>query len=492
MPAKHRDKILFFLNGVRTEIGADLAGTMLADYLRDVRRLTGTKIVCAEGDCGACTVLRFFPGAGPRKLGRSEAFTPVNSCITPLFQLDGSSLVTVDALADGEKLHPAQEAMKACHGSQCGFCTPGFVMALAGLVEKKRARDDGEITERDARNSFTGNLCRCTGYQQILDAARSVKPASCTGVGERFYSEAQEMELRKALAAPLFLESASFEAFAPLNLRAGAAWLAKRKDARVLASATDLGVVHNKGKIHLARLLSLHLIPELYELKTPARGAVLVGARVTLSELRRALKERSPETARFLDLFASPQIKNIATLVGNVANASPIADTPPFLLACDAVVHVEGPRGKRKVPLAEFYLDYRKTALKKGELVRALEFTPPVAGERFAIYKVSERKDLDISCVNAGLRLRQDAKGLITEARVAFGGVAATPVRLKRTEKTLVGEAPSAALLTRATSVLQEEIQPISDVRGSSAFRRVLAGNLLKRFFREHLEVASS
>jgi len=483
-----RQQVLFYLNGQRVEVGADHAGTMLADFLRDVRRLTGTKIVCAEGDCGACTVLRFFPGVGPRKRGRTNGYVSVNSCITPLLQLDGSSLVTVDALAS-DKLHPVQEAMKSCHGSQCGFCTPGFVMALSGLVEKKLARGDAKINEREARNALTGNLCRCTGYQQILDAACAVPVAQCESVSERFLSAAQEKELRRALGASLFLEGDGFAAFAPTTLKAAAAWLAKRKSARVLASSTDLGVVHNKGKIRLDELLSLHLVPELYQLKAPAKGPVVVGARVSIAELRRALKTRAPEVARFLDLFASPQIKNVATLVGNVANASPIADTPPFLLACDAVVHLVGPKGKRSVPLADFYLGYRKTALRAGELVRALEFTPPAVGERFGLYKASERRDLDISSVNAGLRLRQGRDGRIDLARIAFGGVAATPVRLRRTERALEGEAPSAALLRKARALLQEEISPISDVRGSGAFRRVLAGNLLQRFFREQLEV---
>jgi xanthine dehydrogenase small subunit len=496
--ASMRQNLLLYINGKRHEVGGERAGWMLADYLRYERQLTGTKIVCAEGDCGACTVLRYFPGlpAGTKTIGRSSGYMPVNSCITTMAQLDGSSLVTVDALATPEKLNPVQAAMKDCHGSQCGFCTPGFVMALAGLVEKKlEAGEGGKLDEKEARNALTGNLCRCTGYQPILDAAKAIDVKDCKSVKERFLDRAQEKELKLALSKSVHVIGEDFEFIAPRSLKEAARFLSGKKDFRLLGSATDLGVVHNKGKIRLARILSLHLVPELYELSQKKSAAknqiqVRVGARVTLSQLRLALKDSAPEFARFLDLFASPQIKNIATLVGNVANASPIADTPPFLLICDAEVEIFGPKGKRSVPLKDFYLGYRKTALRKGELIASILFTIPDASESWALYKISERKDLDISCVNAGLRLRwEKAKGdKILDARLAFGGVAATPMRLLRTEALLRGQVPSPELWAKALAMLQEEITPIQDVRGSSAFRRVLAGNLLKKFFREYGE----
>ncbi|MGZ3672102.1 MAG: xanthine dehydrogenase small subunit [Bdellovibrionota bacterium] len=490
MALKPRKTVLLYINGVRHEIGAERAGWMLADYLRYEKGLTGTKIVCAEGDCGACTVLRFFPGVGKKSAGRSRDFLSVNSCITTMAQLDGSSLVTIDALAKGDELSPVQEAMKSCHGSQCGFCTPGFVMALSALVEKKiNAGEAGKLDRKEAQNALTGNLCRCTGYQQIVDAAASVEVRTCESVGKRFYNSAQEKELKAALEKPVLLEGGEFSFFAPVGLGDACRFLSRAPTTRPLASATDLGVVHNKGIRRIEKALSLHLVPELYALQISKKGVVSAGARVTLAELRRELKEKCPEVARFLNLFASPQIKNIATLVGNVANASPIADTPPFLLACNAVVKIAGPRGKRSVPLKDFYLGYRKTDLRKGELIAAIEFTLPAADELFALYKISERKDLDISCVNAGLALSLDAKGTIRGARLAFGGMAATPVRLTRTEKLLEGKAPSLELLGVAQASLQEELTPLSDVRGSSAFRRVLAANLLKRFFREKLEI---
>lgn len=483
-----RESVLFYINGERHELGPAHAGLMLADYLRYRRGLTGTKIVCAEGDCGACSVLRFFPGVGPGKAGRSPRFLPVNSCITTCAQLDGSSLVTVEGLGRPGELHPVQAAMKDCHGSQCGFCTPGFVVALAGLVEKKLARKESGITSCEAKNATTGNLCRCTGYQPILEAAQAVRPAACESVSRRYYSAAQDRELRAALAKPLRLEGEGFALFAPRTLKEAAAYLARNKQARLLASATDLGVVANKGKLTLDHVVSLHLVPELYALEVK-KDVARVGARVSLAELRRRLAKAAPELARFLDLFASPQIKNIATLAGNVANASPIADTPPFLLLADAVVEVFGTKGKREVAARDFWVAYRKTALRPGELITAIRIPLPAASDRWALYKVSERKDLDISSVNAGLRVRLAKDGAISLARVAYGGIAATPLRLRKTEAVLEGGKPGPELLARALLSVQEEIAPLSDVRGSSAFRRVLAENLLRRFFREKLGV---
>jgi len=495
-----RKSVLFYINGERVEVGADFAGWMLADFLRCRRQLTGTKIVCAEGDCGACSVLRYFPGVGKSAAGRSYGYLPFNSCITPVSLLDGSSLVTIEGLGTPENLHPVQNAMKYCHGSQCGFCTPGFVVALTGLVEKKISRKENEaglrLTEREAKNATTGNLCRCTGYQPILDAALSVEPSKCESVRKAHWNAAQEKELKAALRQGVKLEGEKqggterFELFAPLTLKEAAAYLAKHKDSRLLGAATDLGVVHNKGKLILDRILSLHLVPELYELKQK-KLEVRVGARVTLTELRDALKVKCPELARLLDLFASPQIKNIATLVGNVANASPIADTPPFLLVCDGVAELFGPGGKREVKLQDFYLGYRKTALKRGELITAIRFTIPAANDSWAVYKVSERKDLDISSVNLGARVewKKEKGGEIRSARFACGGVAATPLRLKKTEALLAGKAPSTELFLLASKVLQSEITPIGDVRGSAAFRRLLAENLLRKFFREQLGV---
>jgi xanthine dehydrogenase small subunit len=403
---------------------------MLADYLRMARGLTGTKIVCPEGDCGACSVLKKAPG--------EKTYTSFNSCIMPVALLDGSRVITVDALEEEEGLSPAQQAMVEKHGSQCGFCTPGFVVALTGLVEKRLARKDTEaIREKEAKNALTGNLCRCTGYQPILDAACAIPLAKCQPLSRRFDTPGQERELKRVRSQPVAIEAEELRFYAPRSLR-DAADILNRRSARIAGAGSDLGVFHNKRKLRLDSWVSLHLVPKLDEVRV-ARSKVSVGARASLTTLRQALEKTEPEFAHFLDLFASPQIKNVATLAGNVANASPIGDTPPFLLAMDAEVLVQSARAKRKVPIHKFFVDYRKTALKKGELIAAIEWKPRGAGDFLRLYKVSQRKDLDISAVSAVFRVSWDAKGRVKDARVALGGVAATPLRIFKVEAVLRG-----------------------------------------------------
>ena len=457
---------------------------MLADYLRRTRNLTGTKIVCAEGDCGACSVLRYFPKAGPK-------FLPINSCITTVAQMDGSSLVTVDALArqsGGEVLTPVQKAMIDCHGSQCGFCTPGFIVAITGLVETKLARKNrGPISTNEAKNALTGNLCRCTGYQPILDATTNLDLTQCESIKSRFVSPAQEKDLKKIFSEPLKIESTRFLFYAPKTLNKAAKFLSKNPEARILGAGTDLGVQQNKGKTLITQALSLHLISELYEIKMLPKNRISVGARVTLTELREFLKSKIPEFARFLDLFASPQIKNVATLVGNLGNASPIGDTLPFLMVSDAAITIQGPSRARMIEVSNFFQGYRKTALKSGEIITSVHFDIPTESDHLSLFKVSERKDLDISAVSAAYRIRGAGRDfrVIRSVQLAMGGVSSTPIRFPKTEKLFINVTVTPELLTRAEIVLQSEINPLSDLRGTGAFRRVLAGNLLKRAFRD-------
>lgn len=480
---KTRNYILFYLNGEKHQISGDQAGLMLSDYLRYHKNLTGTKIVCAEGDCGACSVLRFFPYHSGKK---KNIFLPINSCVTTVAQMDGSHLVTVDALAQREHT-PVQKAMMNCHGSQCGFCTPGFVIALTGLVEKKLCQKQTEITSADAKNATTGNLCRCTGYQPIIDAAKNISVDESESVTKRFYSPASQKEIAQALQIPVSIESENFIFFAPTKIKDALAHLGKNKSARIVGASTDLGVVHNKRKLRLTQALSLHLIPELYEIEKDRKTRLSVGARVTLSDLRLFVKDLIPEFARFLDLFASPQIKNVATLVGNVANASPIADTPPFLLTMNTEVEIHGPKGKRLVKLESFFLDYRKINLKSNELIVALHFDIPPKDECLALYKISQRKDLDISAVNFAVRVAwtDKEKTKIKDIKLAFGGVAATTLRLYKTEKSLTNEKLNQENLAKAVELLHAEITPLSDLRATSAFRHVVAENLFRKFFRE-------
>ncbi len=481
--ARHRDHVFFYLNGKGCEVSGDNASLMLADFLRQQKNLTGTKIVCAEGDCGACSVLKRAPG--------QKGFVPFNSCIMPVALLDGCSVVTVEGLSEAETLAPVQKAMVEKHGSQCGFCTPGFVVALAGLVDERLASRRLEpLEEQESKNALTGNLCRCTGYQPILDAAKAIPVSSCRPLSARYGSAQQDQALKKVRQKPLVLEGSAYRVYAPRSLRE-AAGLLKKQAVQVVGSGTDLGVVHNKRKARLSSWVSLHLVPGLEEVRV-TKSKVVVGARVNLTELRQAIRKQEPEFASFLDLFASPQIKNVATLAGNVANASPIGDTPPFLLAMDADIQVQGALRKRKVPIEQFFVGYRKTALKKGELIASIEWKPRGRGDFLRLYKVSQRKDLDISAVSAAFRVQWDAKGRVKDARIALGGVAATPVRLKPVEKLMKGRAWDESLRLDATKAIQSAIQPMSDLRGTAAFRRVLVENLLRRFFREALQFRES
>lgn len=485
-----RNRVSFFLNGKRVDAGAEQAKLMLSDYLRYEKNLTGTKVVCAEGDCGACSVL---------KLDSNQQFVPVNACIIPVAQLDGSSVVTVDALAiDSEtphpKLSPVQSAMVNCHGSQCGFCTPGFVVALTGAIEKKKCQSkktESRLTLQEAKNALTGNLCRCTGYQPILDAAVSVDANQYTLIKSRFYSKAQDAELNKIRSKSALIEGEQFSIFAPKTLNEAVRYLSRHADARLIGGSTDLGVLSNKGKLKFETLLSLHLVKELEVIKKIKSGRIQVGARVTLTDLRNHLKKTIPEFSSFLDLFASPQIKNIATLIGNVGNASPIADTPPFLLVSSAVVNLVSAKGKRKVPLEQFYLGYRKTALKRGELIASIEFDLPKKSSSLALYKTSQRKDLDISIVNAAFlatwkKSKADQPKTLDTIRIAMGGIAATPLRLNKTETVLKGAVLTDDVLKKAVQTLHSEMTPLSDLRGSSSYRRIVVENLFMKFMREH------
>ncbi len=356
---EQRTQVRFYLNGKQQSVGGQSARRMLAEYLREERGLVGTKIVCAEGDCGACTVLR-LDSVDSTDGSTPSQFKPINSCITTVAQVDGTSLITVDALHDENGLTPVQKAMIRCHGSQCGFCTPGFVMALSGLVEKKQCQGEGttaQLSAQETKNALTGNLCRCTGYQPIIDAAVSIPVSKSARLFDRFSSVGQIEDLKSIRKTPLLLKSDDFSYFAPTTPHEASTYLNRYPTAKIIAGGSDLGVLHNKYKQRFTHLISLHAISEVHELRELNDGAtrrISVGAGVTLSVLRQYTKTRVPEFSRFLDLFASPQIKNSATLVGNVGNASPIADTPPFLLVAGGTLRIVNDSGERSLPITDY------------------------------------------------------------------------------------------------------------------------------------------
>ena len=471
---KLRDQVSFYLNGQLTHVTGDDAFMMLAEWLRKRAHLTGTKIVCAEGDCGACTVLRAFEPTDSKK---KPTFVSMNSCIATVAQMDGSHLVTVEGLAYEGELAPAQTAMRECHGSQCGYCTPGFVMALSGALEIKES-----IDRKTAANYFTGNLCRCTGYSPILDAAEMAKPSPKHNLSNRYLTSNSINDLRQLTKTGFdLIDSTGRQLFAPTTLKEACQFISRHKSARLMAATTDLGVQTNKGKPLPRELLSLQNVTELYEIDA-TKSVLTLGARVNLARLRRATVKHLPEFASFLDIFASPQIKNVATLVGNLANASPIGDTLPFLLASEAQIHTarfaNGKLVKRKIPATEFFLGYKKLALKADELIWRVEVPINIRTKNIRLFKASQRKDLDISAVSAALSLNFKKSGQITDAAVALGGIAATPVRVAKVESYLLGKLLTPDVASEATALLNAEINPIGDVRGTNTYRRVLINQI--------------
>jgi xanthine dehydrogenase small subunit len=479
-----RDHLFFFLNGKPVELQGPRAFDTLSSYLRVHAGLPGTKVVCAEGDCGACCVMVADPRK-PNPGAFSSPFRLVNSCILPMALLDGCSVVTVEGMENPDgTLGEIQKQMVSCHGSQCGYCTPGFVMAICGMFEQ------GQLgkTKPDAqkvKNYLTGNLCRCTGYSPIIEAARAVDPGKVEKLEKRYFTAKIRTRLLQATRKSFEIRFADAIAHGPSTSREVSELLRKYPGLRIVSSATDLGVVHNKEKIDLYRLLTLHRVPELHALKTSA-GVLSVGAKVDLETLRRCVKKSIPEFSRFLNLFASPPIRNTATLVGNIANGSPIADTLPALFVLEAQIEVAGLKGMRKIPITELYAGYRKLRLKPGEWIRRVLIPVPKKGEALRLYKVSQRKDLDISTVNAAFYLtRKGAR--ILRVRAAYGGVGPTTLRVPALEKVLKGEFTQ-KLQAPAEKAIADTVTPLSDVRASDLYRKQLCVQLFRKFCaEEHL-----
>ena len=461
-----RDSVTFYLNGKRQTADAALATQSLSRYLRYDLRATGTKIVCEEGDCGACTVL-----IGRRENG-SMRYRPINSCITFLFQLDCTHVVSVEGLTRNGKLTPVQDAMVRCHGAQCGYCTPGFIMAMAALYERPRASGLGP---QDLRTGLTGNLCRCTGYEPIIKAGLEVQNQPTI---EELYPSAEMVRdfasiEREPLRAGHFSK--------PVTLKDAIEFKASNPKCVIVQGATDFGVWCNKRGFEPEAVLSLDGVDGLGELDVVG-GELRVGGRVTLSQLESFVHDRVPELAQVLDRFGSPQIKNAGTLAGNIANASPIADTLPFLYVTDARLELTGRNGMRTMPIASFYRGYKSLDLAADEIITRIIIPLPARGETLRLYKVSKRSHLDISSFTAAMLMRR-AGARIDSIRIAYGGVGPLILRLPRTESFLTGKSFSLGTLEDAGAVAREEITPISDVRGSRDFRLQLAENVLRKFY---------
>jgi xanthine dehydrogenase small subunit len=464
--------IRFLLDGETREISGVAPTMTVLQWLRESERRCGTKEGCAEGDCGACTV------AVGEIDGDRVRYRAVNSCIEFLPTLDGKELVTVESLKHEGALHPVQRAMVECHGSQCGFCTPGFVMSLWALYHRTEAPDRETIDD-----ALAGNLCRCTGYRPIIDAARRMYPL---GRRDQFHArEAATLARLRAIAREdtLALEHDGQRYFAPIELDAFAALAVRHQDAVLLGGGTDVGLWVTKLHRRLGTLLYTGDVEALHRLAV-GDAFIEIGGAVSYTDAHAALAADYPDFGELLRRFASVQVRNAGTIGGNIGNASPIGDSPPLLLALGATLQLRRGAETREIPIDRFFLDYRKTALAPGEFIVAIRVPRARPGVAFRAYKISKRFDQDISAVCAAFALELEG-GRVKHIGTGFGGMAATPKRATHAEAALRGETWSETAARAAMAAMARDFQPLDDMRASAGYRLKTAQNLLLKFFLE-------
>ncbi len=482
----HRDErtIRFLLDGEVHTVDDVAPTTTVLQYLRDRLHRCGTKEGCAEGDCGACTVVL------AELVGDEVRYRAVNACIQFMPTLDGKALLTVESLKaeTGGALHPVQRAMVECHGSQCGFCTPGFVMSLYALYRSERDPD-----EETVRQALSGNLCRCTGYRPILAAARRMYEYGDAGGGDdgggrgdggghlrgAAHALKQRLEaIRVTREKRLAVGGSSY--VAPTTIEELERELADRPDATILAGGTDVGLWVTKKYAELPAIVYVGNVVELKSI-TRSDACLELGAAVSLTDAFAALLAEYPDLHEIARRFASPPICNAGTLCGNVANGSPIGDSMPALICLGASVVLRSRAGTRVLPLENFYLDYMKKDLRPGEFVAAVRVPRARQGQVLRSYKIAKRFDQDICAVCAAFCVELVA-GRVRAARVCFGGMAATPRRAGACEQALTGAEWNASGVARAVQALAKDFRPLTDLRASKDYRLQVAGNLLQRF----------
>lgn len=467
--------IRFFYRGeIHTVADAPPTQTIL-QHVREDMHCTGTKEGCAEGDCGACTVV-----VGELQ-GDTVELKAVNSCIQFLPTLDGKALFTVEDLKQSNgDLHPVQQAMVECHGSQCGFCTPGFVMSLWGLYLKQEGKTD--LPQRkEIDDALSGNLCRCTGYRPIIDAAQRMCELPKVG----FDRQALAASLRAIQRTGMLTYTSGGRSFhVPLTLEQLIDVRAAHPAACILSGSTDVGLWVTKQMRDLGDVIYVGQVAELKNV-TEKDGKLEIGAAVSLNDAYAAVSRHyKQELSELWQRFASLPIRNAGTLGGNVANGSPIGDSAPWLIALGAEIVLRGGSGQRVMPLEDFYLDYQKKDLRPDEIVEAVRIPLPQPGRSFRTYKLAKRFDQDISAVCAAFSIALDGN-IVRDARVAFGGMAATSKRAPKTEATINGREWNEATLKEAIQMLALDYNPLTDMRATGAYRMKAAQNLLRRFWLE-------
>jgi xanthine dehydrogenase small subunit len=443
--------ISFLLNGETVQLTVDDPTVTVLDWLRETQGLRGTKEGCNEGDCGACTVM----------VSDANGNQSLNSCILFLPQLNGKSLRTVEGLASGDDLHPVQQAMIDEHGSQCGFCTPGFVMSMATAHANDAVDHDDQLA---------GNLCRCTGYAPIIRAAKKVENAP-----------KPEWISRDRWFVDRMVKTHDHSS--PTVLYEFAAWYKENPDATLIAGATDVGLWVTKGLKNLGKVCFLKQIDELAKIEKTSEG-LLIGAGASIEQLRVVVTPYYRDFAEMLRRFASTQVRNAGTIGGNIANGSPIGDCPPALIALGAELTLQCGFEARKISVEDFFITYGKQDIKPGEFVRSIFI--PDQPDQLKCYKLSKRFDQDISAV-CGCFYVTVKDGIVSDARIAFGGMAGTPMRAKAMEQALISKAWTSETIADAMGQLTQDFTPLSDMRASAEYRMKSAQGMLMRYFLEDI-----